>query len=157
MDEEKRLLKVWNGATFPKPKLWKGLSWPVGVERLSEVFSDIPQFDNTKVWFDEHPEDNTTGRPTYIKVPQLVAQQIPYQVFTVWYSLFGEPHWYFHVYPVPSASRRAVRTLLENEAFPYVERWLTAKRPETWYLTAKHLRCIWDCTDDTMKIVKEEK
>ncbi|MDD5707537.1 MAG: hypothetical protein PHR35_16565 [Kiritimatiellae bacterium] len=140
MEEDRHILKVQTGPTFRKPRLPKAFSWVIGVERLSERFADLPQFNDVSVWFDDHPVEGTP-RPTMTAVAR---SKLPQQVFTVWYSTIGEPHWYFLVYPVEAGRRSHMRELLEEQAFPAVEQWMKSGKTEVWLQGMKHLRCIWD-------------
>ena len=150
MEEKKPLLSVWNGPSFPKPGLPKTLSWVIGVERLSERFADIPQFQNIQVWFGDrrHAED-------WRRAPsKLAANGSHHQIFAVWFASSPEPHWYFMVYPVDAKQRSHARHLMESQAFPLVESWLKVVRTAHWFKTDKHLRCLWDREKDQMEIVE---
>lgn len=150
MEKAEQILPVWNGPVFRKPRLPRTLAWVIGVERLSERFQEVPQFHNLKVWFDAHPVDGEYR----VTVMRAAATQSPQQVFAVWYSSRG-PDWYFMVYPVESERRAHVRELLEEHAFPVVDKWMKSFRSEVRLYTDKHLRIIWERTTDRM-IVKEE-
>jgi hypothetical protein len=151
MEEKKQILPVWNGPSFRKPRLPKAYSWVIGVERLSERFVDVPQFQNLKVWFDDHPIEGA-WRVTLTKA---VSGKMPQQVLTVWYSSRGEAQWYFMVYPVEAERRSHVRQLLEEQAFPVVEQWMRTERSGLWLSTDKHLRCIWDRMSDQIEMKEE--
>src|SRR5262245_35014324 len=141
MEERKQILPVWNGPVFRKPRLPKAFSWVIGVERLSDRFGDVPQFHNLMVWFDDH----TVASSWRVTMTKASSGRIPQQVFAVWYTTnLHPPRWYFMVYPVEADRRSHVRQLLEEQAFPIVAQWMKADRPETWFQSDKHLRCIWD-------------
>lgn len=148
MEEKIQMLAVWNGEAFRKPRLPKAFSWVVGVQRLSERFADVPQFDNVQVWFDDHPVE----RDWKVTMSRATAAHIPQQIFTVWYSVNGEPHWYFRVFPVESERRASVLERLEEQAFPAVEKWMKTERPKLWLQADKYLRCIWDRINDRIDI-----
>jgi hypothetical protein len=133
-------LFLWQGA---KPKLPKAFAWVMGVERLSKRFADVPQFNNLKIWFSDEPRHHQHGRPTAMTMTYIVAEKIPYQVFTVWYSL-NLPEWFFMVYPVEALKRQFVRSLLEEQTFPIVEQWMKKEHTPVWLQRGCHLRCIWD-------------
>jgi hypothetical protein len=153
MEEEQEMLPLWNGVAFPKPKLPKRFSWVVGVERLSERFAALSQFGNLQVWFIDHPAPDNPR----MTITKAVALQLPQQVFTVWYSAGVEPRWYFMVFPVESEKRAHVREFLETQAFPEVEKWMRQERAGTWLQGDKHLRCIWNRTDDVIALKEEHR
>ena len=90
MDDQPRLLTVWNGPYFKKPRLPKTLAWAIGVERLSERFADVPQFDDLQVWFNDHP----VKEAYLVTASKAATEKIPQQVLTVWYRS-KDPRWYF--------------------------------------------------------------
>lgn len=153
MEAMKQILPVWNGPNFQKPRLPKTLSWVIGVEHLSERFADVPQFNNIKVWFEDHPVD----RAYTVTMAKVVSGKMPQQVLTVWYSSLREAHWYFMVYPVEAEQRSHVQKLLEEQAFPTVEQWMKAERSQVWLQCDKHLRCIWNRVADRMEMKEEER
>ena len=132
------MLPVWMFLNR-KPKLPKAFAWVAGVERLSKRFADVPQFHNLSVCFDDHPLPN--WRPTMTRI---VAENLPYPVFTVRYSLIGLRDWRFYVYPVDAKLRHFIRNLLEETAFPIVEQWMKTERTEVWLSRDHHLHCIWN-------------
>ncbi len=139
MKEKLNMLPVWNGLAFKKPRLPKTLAWVVGVERLSVRFAGVPQFEDMQVWFDDHPVKDDWP----VNAQKASSEKIPQQVLTVWFSSRGDVKWYLMVYPVDANRRSHVRDLLEQQAFPVIEDWMKAERPETWFQNDKHLRCIW--------------
>jgi hypothetical protein len=151
MEAKEALLPVWNGPFSPKPRLPRAFAWVVGVERLSARFADVPQYPALQVWFEDHPIDCDCT----VTIMTATSSHISHQVFTVWYSTRGEPRWYFMVYPVESQKRAHVRQLLEEQAFPVVEKWLIMERSGVWLQTSRHLRCIWDKAADRI-VIKEE-
>ena len=150
MEEKKPLLSVWNGPSFPKPGLPRTLSWVIGVERLSERFADMPQFQNVQVWFG----DRTRAEDWRHAPSKWSANGSLQQVFAVWFASRPEPHWYFMVYPVEAKLRSHTRQLLESQAFPVVEAWLKVERAGHWFKTDKHLRCFWDRDKDRMEMME---
>ncbi len=59
------------------------------------------------------------------------------------------------VYPVEAKQRSHVRDLLEKQAFPAVEDWMKTQRPDIWFQTDKHLRCIWHPKTDCIEMKEE--
>ena len=144
------MLPVWNeNSVWHKPKLPKTLAWVAGVEWLSERFADVPQFHNLKVWFSDDP-----CHPC-LTMTRIVAEKTPYQIFTVWYSTIGSPHWYFMVYPVETKKLRGVRGFLEEKAFPVVEQWMKKERTETWLYSEHHLHCIWNPVTEEITVQED--
>ena len=131
-------LPVYVATGERKPKLSREFSWLIGVEALSQRFSHVPQYNNLSVWFSDRPMQYD------FRIDQIVRQQLPYQVFTVWYSTIGDPHWFFMVYPVDRTKRKDIREMLELETFPTVDVWMCEKKTETWLDRPHHLRCIYD-------------
>jgi hypothetical protein len=151
MEKKTQMLPVWNGRVFKKPRLPKTLAWVVGVEGLSVRFTDVPQFENIQVWFDDHPVKGDW----FVTASKAASEQIPQQVLTVWYSSRADAKWYFMVYPVEAKRRSHVRELLQQQAFPVVEEWMKKERPDTWFQNDKHLRCIWHPETDHIEMKEE--
>jgi hypothetical protein len=121
-----------------KPRLPQNLSWSVGAERLSELFESVPQASRIQLWFNDHPIDPYSR----VRMNNILAVGLPYQIFTVWYSTYGEPKWYFMVYPIDRTKKSEIRKLLETQAFPAVDEWLRGHKTEVWLSSSKYLRCI---------------
>ena len=131
-----------------KPKLPKSLAWITGVERLSKHFADVPQFQNLRVRFWDEPG----------KTIRKIAGKKPCTIFEVWYyvSTFdGSKDWSFSVYAVEASKRHFIRSLLEERAFPIVEKWMKTERTEVWLDRSHELHCIWDPVSEDITIKEE--
>lgn len=133
-----------------KPRLPGTLTWPIGVERLSELFETAPQASQIQIWFNDRPTD---GR---MRMDQILVTGTPYQVFTVWYSVYGDPKWYFMVYPVDRTKKSEIRELLETQAFPAVDQWLRGHKTDVWLSSSKYLRCILHQKEPMIEIKEED-
>ena len=120
-----------------KPKLGKSFSWIIGAEIISNYFHDIPQYDNISIWFNERPLQYK------YRMDVIQSEEIPYQIFTVWYSVLYEPHWFFMVYPIIKSKRKEIQKVLVEQSFPKIKDWLTRERDKIWYMDEKHFRCIY--------------
>lgn len=143
---ETPMIPVYTGIEGHKPRLPRGFSWAVGTQRLSERFAGIPQIGDIAIWYYARPDAPRT------RLEQIVRQAIPYQVFSVWYSTNGTPHWSLMVYPVASEKRSLVLRLLESSAFPRVKEWLCERKTEVWLSSDKHLRCIYHQADGRIEL-----
>ena len=142
-------LPVFTPIESRNPKLSRQFTWPVGVEVLSTRFSHVPQYDNLQVWFSDRPMDYE------YRIDEIARRRLAYQVFTVWYSTIGDPHWLFLVYPVERTKRKDIRQLLEEFAFARADDWMCERKTQTWLDQPHHLRCIYDPQANHIRVREE--
>ena len=145
--------KVYTSFEGHKPRLSSRFSWPIGVEALSNCLSDVPQFDELEVHFDDHP----VPRQWTITMNKIADQKAPYQVITVRYSVIGrEPRWYLLVYPVESQLRKRVKELLEIEGIQRIREFLRKEHTETQLRTNLQFRCVFNPIEMSLAYEYEE-
>jgi hypothetical protein len=133
----------------PKSRLPKTMSYVVGTQLLSERFAHVPQAAEIEIDYCNRP----LGHP--FTLHDIVSKELPYPVLSARYFRFSAasaavsrkhpfgPKWYLYVYPVERKRRHEVRKLLIEKAFPFMDKWLCAERPDTWYDSGKRLDCVF--------------
>jgi hypothetical protein len=141
------MLKIVTHIDGHKPRLSSQFAWSIGVEALSNYFSDVPQYEDLRVWFSDRP---LKYRSTMQKI---ATEKLPYQIFTMWYSITRrDPSWYFMVYPVESRKKSLARELLESEGFPWIRSWLKTEHNDTEMITPHHLMCVFHPASNSLRL-----
>jgi hypothetical protein len=125
--------------TTYKRKLPKDLSFPVGAKVISEALNGIEQYSKLKLYFSD---SSFLRRSEFLSKPKnketvLVLQLYYYYMrsiskYMIDLGWVGES-WSISIYPVPLDRKHEVQQHLVNDGLPKLKKWLSIKRPETWY------------------------
>jgi len=114
-----------------KAMLSKRLSYPLGAAAVSEAVSGVPQYEQLRLWFSDHPGTSA------IEFQQVLREGTPYVVLQVafkrwsmnlsgcnWMITNGwyDKKWQIIVYPVLREHRHAARDSLLRHALPAMKR-----------------------------------
>src|SRR5436190_19580715 len=105
--------------TLYKSKLSKHLTYPFGLETLSEQLASVPQVDQIILRFSDVSElkskKTMTGR---------------HRLLDCFYNPQDEHRWQMHVRPVTREARPVVRQLFLDEGIPRLRSWLETARSD---------------------------
>ena len=105
--------------TLYKSKLSKHLSYPIGLETLSQELVGVRQADEISVRFFWHTSDlkDMAGR---------------YRILGCQFAPDEEPPWQLEVKAVPRESKGKVRRALLEQGIPRLRSWLATARSDFW-------------------------
>lgn len=129
--------------TVSHAKPAKGLSHPLSAEKLSRAFDGVPQFRELRLHF-----NSTEGAPLGKAIPGDRAHQLhgaeagkldAYRRILEcrWVEAEG---WSLTLDCVPSTRKSVVAREMLERALPAVREWLTASRPDSWYIGHRHVQ-----------------
>jgi hypothetical protein len=107
--------------TLYKSKLSKHLSYPFGLETLSEQLASVPQADEISVRFSDVSE---------LKSKATILGR--HRILDCFYNPQDEHRWQMSVMPVTREARAGVRQLLIEHGIPRLRLWLETARSDFW-------------------------
>ena len=107
--------------TLYKAKLSKHLSYPFGLETLSEPLVSVPQADQISVRFSDVSE---------LKSKTTIVGR--HRILDCFYNPQDEHRWQMHVMPVTREARAIARQLLIDQGIPRLRSWLESARSDFW-------------------------
>jgi len=136
-----------------KAKLPKRLSYPLGAEAVSQALAGVPQFEQLRLRFRDHPGTSAMefqqvlreGRP-YVLLQAAFDRSSMHlsasnsMIADGWY----DKKWRITVYPVLREHRHAARLALLRHALPAVKRWLAQPAAARWESGHRRLDFTFD-------------
>ncbi len=99
--------------TWKKDKISTAQSWPIGAEKVSAAFAEVPQLHARRLLF-------------YGQFPSMRYRKKPIQVLSVSESAYEPGAGDIYVRPVPRILKHRVQRWLLQEGLPHIEKWLFA-------------------------------
>ena len=126
--------------TTSKSKLFKGIVYPVGAERISQVLAGIPQYEQIGIHFQRSTQVQLWQRKQgYTKDTPIYLISLCYYHFQGIDQLEFLDRWQICVNAVPSELAQSIRALLLKEGFSLMRNWFAAPRTQSWLASNKYL------------------
>ena len=130
--------------TASKDKLPKIHAYPVGAQLVSESLSDIPQYENLRIWFSRYPKSSLVMSVTYT-----IPEDTSHLLCSPRYLL---PRWDVWVYAVPRDLNASVKSHLKSTGLASVREWLAMERAETWLQSSHRISLNYNRELDVLTV-----
>jgi hypothetical protein len=126
-----------------KSKLSRHLSYPVGLELLSEQLAGVPQEEQMLVCFSAvsplKSQSKMEGRHRILDCRYVIRDEHPWQIY---------------VTPVTREFGAKIRALLLERAIPKMRGWLEKERSEFWLSDSHGLSVFFDASSGELECVE---
>lgn len=132
--------------TATHEKLPKGYSHPTSTEKLSQALEGIEQFSEIKLRFDAR-EGQVLGNNH--RLHGAVARKLEgYRLFLEC-SWSEDDGWGIEIFAIPGARKAKLSAACTALAFPALREWLSATRPESWFIGRRYFQvAVSEFTDE---------
>jgi len=125
--------------TLYKCKLSKHLSYPFGLEALSEQLRGVPQAGQISVRFSDVSD-----------LKNKTAMLGRHRILDCRYCPHDEHKWQLSIYPVTREAKPRIRELLIEEGIPRVRAWFEPVRSDFWLSDLHYLAVFFDVRPDEL-------
>jgi hypothetical protein len=148
--------------TWTKAKLPAFLSYPLAWRSVESALGNTPQWENLHFYLPGHP--GTSAVEFHRKVRASEPHVVLRACYERWdkrpsigddFHEYLQARWSLWLYPVSRQLRVRARAVLESCGLPTIVRWLTIKRPESWYWGRRSCTVVLDPVDATLRFEED--